>query len=160
MCSSDLKIVSEKCNLVNIDTGATYRCVDLMALRNNCTNDKNKIIEISKNIDVEFTKDCKVFMNGEAVTQQIRSIEVTSIVSPISSIIEVRENMVNLQRKMAGETDVVLEGRDITTVVLPNAQYKFYIDAPIDERARKRHEQKKRKNIKDRKSTRLNYRYI
>lgn len=141
-------IVSKKCNLVNIDTGATYRCVALKALRNGLDlNDKEAIIEISKNINIEFTKDARVFLDGEEVTNDIRSKEVTKIVSPISSIVEVRESMVELQRKLAGDNDVILEGRDITTVVFPNANYKFYLDATLEERANRRFKQNMEKGI-------------
>jgi cytidylate kinase len=141
-------IVSKECNLVNIDTGATYRCVALKALRNGLNlEDKKAIIELSKDINIEFTKDARVFLDGEEVTDDIRSKEVTKIVSPISSIVEVRENMVELQRKLAGDNDVILEGRDITTVVFPNANYKFYLDATLEERAQRRFKQNKEKGI-------------
>ena len=133
------KALSEKLNLVNIDTGATYRCVALKTLRNGINIDEtDKIIEISKNIDIDLKQDGKVFMDGEDVTKEIRSKEVTQIVSPISSIVQVRENMVDIQRKIAEGKDVVMEGRDITTVVFPNAKYKFYLDASLETRANRR----------------------
>jgi cytidylate kinase len=142
------KIISERCNLVNIDTGATYRCVALKALNNGLTVDnKKEIIELSKNIDIKFTQDGKVFLDGKEVTDDIRSKEVTSIVSPVSGIVEVRENMVELQRRLAGDNDVILEGRDITTVVFPNANYKFYLDASLEERANRRYKQNMEKGI-------------
>jgi cytidylate kinase len=142
------KIISERCNLVNIDTGATYRCVALKALNNGLTVDnKKEIIELSKNIDIKFTQDGKVFLDGKEVTDDIRSKEVTSIVSPVSGIVEVRENMVDLQRRLAGDNDVILEGRDITTVVFPNANYKFYLDASLEERANRRYKQNMEKGI-------------
>lgn len=83
-------------------------------------------------INIELNNNGKVFLNGEDVTDLIRSKEVTEIVSPISSIPEVRTKMVALQRKMADNSDVILEGRDITTVVFPNATYKFYLDASLE----------------------------
>jgi cytidylate kinase len=142
------KIISERCNLVNIDTGATYRCVALKALNNGLTVDnKKEIIELSKDIDIKFTQDGKVFLDGKEVTDDIRSKEVTSIVSPVSGIVEVRENMVELQRRLAGDNDVILEGRDITTVVFPNANYKFYLDASLEERANRRYKQNMEKGI-------------
>ena len=142
------KALSEKLNLVNIDTGATYRCVALKTLRNNINIDEtDKIIEISKNIDIDLKQDGKVFMDGEDVTKEIRSKEVTQIVSPISSIVAVRENMVNIQRKIAEGKDVVMEGRDITTVVFPNAKYKFYLDANLETRARRRTKENEEKGI-------------
>lgn len=141
------KILSEKLNLVNIDTGATYRALALKTLENNIDlKDEKRIIELSENLNVEF-KDGKVLLDGKDVTKKIREKEVTQIVSPISSIIEVRKNMVELQRKMASTYDVILEGRDITTVVFPNAEYKFYLDATLDERVKRRIKQNKEMNI-------------
>jgi len=141
-------ILSERCNLVNIDTGATYRCVALAALNEGLTvEDTEKIIELSSKINIEFTNDKRVLLDGKDVTDEIRSKEVTTIVSPISSIVAVRKNMVDLQRKMAENSDVVMEGRDITTVVFPNATYKFYLDASLDERANRRYKQYKEKGI-------------
>lgn len=142
------QIVSKKCNLVNIDTGATYRCVALATLRNNLSiEDKDKIIELSKNIKIKFGLNGDVYLDNENVTDLIRNKEVTSIVSPISSIVEVRKNMVDIQRKMAANNDVIMEGRDITTVVFPNAKYKFYLDASLEERAKRRFKQNQEKNI-------------
>ena len=142
------EILSKRCNLINIDTGATYRCVALAVLNNNLNlEDTDKIIELSSKINIEFTKDNKVLLDGVDVTDKIRSKEVTSIVSPISSIVKVRENMVNLQRKLALGNDVVMEGRDITTVVFPNANYKFYLDASLEERVNRRYKQYKEKGI-------------
>ena len=142
------EILSKRCNLINIDTGATYRCVALAVLNNNINlEDTDKIIELSSKINIEFTPDNKVLLDGIDVTDKIRSKEVTSIVSPISSIVKVRENMVNLQRKLASGNDVVMEGRDITTVVFPNANYKFYLDASLEERVNRRYKQYKEKGI-------------
>lgn len=141
-------ILSKKLNLVNIDTGATYRCVALASLRNNLTLDsKEEIVKLSREIDIKIDLDNRVYLNGEDVTDEIRSKEVTKIVSPISSIIEVRKNMVDLQRKMASNNDVVLEGRDITTVVFPDADYKFYLDASLEARAERRFKQNQEKGI-------------
>ena len=142
------KALSEKLNLINIDTGATYRCVALKTLRNGINiEETEKIIEISKNIDIDLKQDGKVYMDGEDVTKEIRSKEVTQIVSPISSIVPVRENMVNIQRKIAQGKDIVMEGRDITTVVFPNAKYKFYLDASLDTRAKRRTKENEEKGI-------------
>ena len=142
------KIVAEKLNLVYIDSGATYRCVALAALRNNLKiDDKEEIIKLTKTLKIEFTKDGRTLLNNEDVSKEIRSKEVSEIVSPISSIIEVREILVDLQRKMANDNDVIMEGRDITTVVFPNANYKFYLDASIEERARRRFKQNEEMNI-------------
>jgi len=142
------KALSEKFNLVNIDTGATYRCVALKTLRDNISlEETNKIIEISKNINIDLKQDGRVFLDGEDVTKEIRSKEVTKIVSPISSIVEVRKNMVDIQRKIAKGKDVVMEGRDITTVVFPKAQYKIYLDANLETRAQRRYKENQEKGI-------------
>ena len=142
------KELAKKLNLINIDTGATYRCVALKTLKDKIDiSDEQKIIEISKNIDINLTNQGKVYLDGEEVTEDIRSKEVTQIVSPISSIIEVRKNMVDIQRKIALGKDVVMEGRDITTVVFPEAQYKFYLDATIESRAQRRYKENQEKGI-------------
>lgn len=142
------KALAKKYNLVNIDTGATYRCVALKVLKNNIDLDNiDKIVDISKNINIELKEDGTVFLDGQEVTNDIRSKNVTKIVSPISSIVEVRKNLVEIQRKIANNKNVVMEGRDITTVVFPNAKYKFYLDADINERARRRYKENKEKGI-------------
>lgn len=141
------KKLSEKLNLVYIDTGAIYRCLTLKVIQNNCTDDKDKIIELSSNIDVKFDLGGNVFLDGIDVTKEIRNKEVTNIVSPISSIVEVRKNLVDYIRKMANNNDIVMEGRDTTTVIFPNADYKFYLDASLEERIKRRMLQNKEKNI-------------
>ena len=142
------KLVAEKLGLVYIDSGATYRCVALACLRNNIKlEEKDRIIELTKKLDIDFDKDGRTFLNKEDVSNLIRTPEVTNIVSQISSIIEVREILVDLQRNMANNKDVIMEGRDITTVVFPNANYKFYLDADVIERAKRRFKQNEEMNI-------------
>ena len=142
------KALSEKFNLVNIDTGATYRCVALKVLQENIdVSNTERIIEISNNIDIDLLENGKVLLEGKDVTKEIRSKEVTNIVSPISSIVKVRENLVNIQRKIAEGKDIVMEGRDITTVVFPNANYKFYLDASLESRVERRFKENKEKGI-------------
>ena len=110
-------------------------------------DETDKIIEISRDIDIDLKQDGRVFLDGEDVTKEIRSKEVTSVVSPLSSIVEVRKNMVDVQRKIAEGKNVVMEGRDITTVVFPNAKYKFYLDANVEERANRRYKEMNEKGI-------------
>lgn len=142
------KILSERCNLLNIDTGATYRSLALACLNAGLTLDnKEEIIKLSENLDVKFGLGGKVFLEDKDVTSEIRTPEISQLSSFISSIVEVRKNMVDLQRKMAGDNDVVMEGRDITTVVFPNATYKIYLDADVEERAKRRVKQNKEKGI-------------
>ena len=142
------KALAKKLNLVNIDTGATYRCVALKVLRKKVKlADKDKIIKIAKNIKIDLLENGTVLMDGEDVTKEIRSKEVTEIVSPISSIVEVREILVDVQRNIAKGKNVVMEGRDITTVVFPNAKYKFYLDASVEVRAERRFKENQEKGI-------------
>lgn len=142
------KALSKKFNLTNIDTGATYRCLALKVLRNKIDiNEEQKIIDISKNLNIDLLPDGRVILDGEDVTKEIRTKEVTQISSPISSIVEVRKNMVDIQRKIAEGKDVVMEGRDITTVVFPNAKYKFYLDATLESRANRRYKENQEKGI-------------
>ena len=136
------KLIADKLGLVYIDSGATYRCVALACIRNNITlEEEDKIIALAKTLDIKFDKNQRTWLNGEDVSSLIRSKEVTAIVSQMSNIVEVRKLLVDLQRKMADNEDVIMEGRDITTVVFPNAQYKFYLDASVEERARRRFKQ-------------------
>ena len=141
------KLVAEKCNLLYIDSGATYRCIALLILENNIDiKDEEKIVELAQNAEIKFDKG-KTYLNGIDVSNKIRSKEVSSIVSFVSSNILLRKILVDLQRKMALDNDVIMEGRDITTVVFKEAKYKFYLDANIYERAERRYKQNQENNI-------------
>ncbi len=146
------KLIAKELGLLNIDTGAMYRCVTLQALRNNITTieEQQKIIEIAKNIDIKIEhnkEEQQIYLNGENVSKEIRNKEVSGFVSPVSSIPKVREIMVKLQRKMSEDSDIIMEGRDITTVVFPNADVKIYLDANVEERAKRRYMENKEKGI-------------
>ena len=139
--------LAKKLDLLYIDTGATYRCVTLKLLKEKVDfEDKEKIKEILKNINIELTKD-KAFLDGEDVSLEIRKDPVNSNVSQVSHILEVRQSMVELQRKMSEGKNVILEGRDIGTNVFPNADVKIYLDASVDERVKRRLKQNKEKGI-------------
>jgi cytidylate kinase len=144
-------ILSKKYNLVNIDTGATYRCVTLAMLNKDVSlDDEDGIADILKNIEIELLNEKgkqKVLLNGEDVTDKIRSKEVSANVSPVSSIKQVRLAMGGLQRKMAQGKDVIMEGRDIGTVIFPNADVKIYLDANVEVRAKRRVKQNEEKGI-------------
>jgi len=112
--------------------------------------DKQKVIEVAQNIEIDIKPlpdGDRIFLNGKEVTKEIRSKEVTGIVSPISSIKEVRFAMVELQRKLAQGKNVIMEGRDICTYVFPNADVKIYLDASIEERAKRRYKENQEKDI-------------
>lgn len=145
------KMIEKELGFLNLDTGATYRCVALEALRRGLTlQDEEQIIEVANKIDIKINnvgdKDI-VLLNDEDVTEKIRTKEVTAIVSQISSIVPVREKMVGVQRKLAIGKDVIVEGRDIGTVVFPNAEVKIYLDASEDVRAKRRYEENLQKGI-------------
>lgn len=144
------KKIAEEMGFLNLDTGATYRCVALETYRNNLdiVKDEQKIIEIANKIDIEIDSSGEkdiILLNGEDVTGKIRTKEVTSIVSQVSSIIPVREKMVDVQRKLAKGKNVIVEGRDIGTVVFPNADLKIYLDASVEVRANRRFKEEKEK---------------
>ena len=139
-------ILAKDLNLTKIDTGAMYRCVALKSINENVPiSDEEKIIEIARNCKIEFLGE-QVFLDDKDVTKEIRSKEVTDIVSPLSSIVEVRHILVKQQQEMANGKNVIMEGRDITTVVLPNASVKIYLDATESVRAKRRYDELKDKN--------------
>lgn len=145
--STIAKIISEKLGITYLDTGAMYRAVTLYFLENNVDfNDENQVEINLERIELEFIND-KLYLNNKDVSAQIREKNVNDNVSFVSAIRIVREKMVDLQRKMSGKKSVVLDGRDIGTVVFPNADYKFYITASVDVRARRRYEEELQKGI-------------
>ena len=142
------RIVGEKLKLVNIDTGATFRCVALNMIQKNVSiNDEEKLEKLLKEIDIEIKTNGKIYLNGEDVTKRIRENDVNSLVSPISVIPMVRNRLLEIQRKIAKGKDVIMEGRDIGTVVFPNADVKIYLDATAEERAKRRVLQNKENGI-------------
>ena len=145
------KLVGEKLGLVNIDTGATYRCVTLAALQKGYTlEQEEKIVELLNEIQIELKKENgkeKFYLNHIDVTDEIRTPKVNAMVSQVSHIPQVRDNMANFQRKMAEGKDVIMEGRDIGTNVFPNADVKIYLDATPEERAKRRILQNQEKGI-------------
>ena len=146
------KEIAKRMGLINLETGATYICVALASLKHGIKlEEEDKIVSLIDDLDIEFKYDkddfIRVYLNGEEVTSEIRSFEVNQIVSPISSIVRVRLKMVDLQRKMAEGKDVIMEGRDIGTYVFPNADVKIYLDADVEERAKRRFNENQEKGI-------------
>lgn len=145
------KIIGDKLNLIYIDTGAMFRCVALeMARKNISVEDEIGIKNILDNIKIEFQNDDGkqiVLLNGEDVSLEIRTSEISNFVSPVSAIKIVRDNLLKLQRQVAEGKNVIMEGRDIGTVVFPNANVKIYLDASSEERARRRVKQNQEKGL-------------
>ena len=136
------RIVAEKLGLITIDTGALYRCVTLEVLDNNISfEDVEKIRTLTKNLEVDLrVEEDKqlVFLNGKDVSIEIRTPRVTSNVSTIAAIKEVREELTHIQRRLAKGTNVIMEGRDIGTTIFPNADVKIFLECSAEERAKRR----------------------
>lgn len=139
------KRIEQELGLLNLDTGATYRCVALEALRHGLNvNDVDEIVKLLDNLDIKIENEGEkdiIYLNGEDVTKAIRETPVTEAVSPMSAIVPVREKMIKLQRKLAEGKDVIVEGRDIGTVVFPHADLKIYLDADEEVRAKRRYKE-------------------
>ncbi len=124
------KLIAKENHFVYLDTGAMYRVVTLAVLKNQISLDDHRAIEqLVQTIEIGFSmQDGKqsVFMNGEDVTDEIRSVEVTRNVSAVSALKEVRTRLVHLQREIAENHSIIMDGRDIGTVVLPQAEIKIF----------------------------------
>lgn len=149
--STIAKATSKKMQFVYIDTGAMFRAVGLAALRAEIDpNDVDRVNEMlpSVNIDISHSEDGQqVFLNGENVSKEIRMPEVSVAASDISKIPQVRKKLLELQRSIAEKTDVIMDGRDIGTVVLPDAQLKIFLTASVEERAMRRYKELVEKGI-------------
>lgn len=150
--STIAKMVSIKKGFLYIDTGAMYRTCALKALRNGISvTDNEKIEKMLYNTKIYFedneNKNPKIMLDGEDVSDLIRTPQISKAASDISALKSVREKMVFLQRQIANNRDVVLDGRDIGSYVLPNATLKIFLTASIDERARRRFNEMTDKDI-------------
>ena len=143
--SSISKVIAEKLGLIHMDTGALYRGVTHFAVAK-CLNENGEInlvqlFNILNEIKLEFRNidnELVLFLNGENISKEIRGNLVSSNVSLIASQKEVRDYLMETQRSIAENGGVILDGRDIGTVVLPNADYKFFLTASVDERTKRR----------------------
>ena len=130
------KIVAAKLGYTYIDTGAMYRAVALKSSRS-CED----LVDIIENTEIELDDRARVFLDGVEVTKEIRTPEISKLASDVSKFPFVRKKLTELQRKMATRGAVIMDGRDIGTQVLPNADLKIFLTASIDERARRRFEE-------------------
>ena len=141
--STIAKMAAKELNYIYIDTGAMYRGVAWLVLQKYNTPVTTKdILSVLENIDIHLAYDQNgtmlVYVNNQDVSTKIRTPEVTALVSQVAAISQVRAKMVELQRKMAQKGAVLMDGRDIGTCVLPNADLKIYLTASVEERARRR----------------------
>ncbi len=139
------KALAKKLGLLYIDTGAMYRALTLKAMRENANmEDEVFLTKLARSTKIDLKEGKKgliVFLDGEDVTGLIRRPELTNNVKYIARVPGVRREMVKLQRSIGEREGAVLEGRDIGTVVFPDADYKFYLDADAEERANRRHKE-------------------
>lgn len=146
--STTAKLLAEKMNLLYIDTGAMYRAVALYLKENNIQTDDFLSLEASLeriNLNFQVTdKTNHIIMNNVNVSDKIRTPEITKLSSEIAKIRIIRQKMVEMQRALAKDHNVILEGRDIGTVVFPDAQFKFFLQATLDARSTRRFDEAKK----------------
>lgn len=149
--STIAKILANQLHYVYVDTGAMYRAITVAAKKAGLSyDDEAGITALLPGISIDFkpgTPVQRVFLNGEEVTEEIRSTEITNNVSLVSSYAAVREDLVNKQREMTESNPVIMDGRDIGTTVLPNAQVKIFLIASVAERAERRYKENKAKGM-------------
>ncbi len=137
--------IAKKLGYIYVDTGALYRTVALWLVKNNiAADDKENVVKQLDKITVDLVyidNEQKVMLNGDDVTALIRTAEVSMAASVSSAIPEVRAFLLDLQRKMAEKYNIVMDGRDIATVVLPNATVKIFLTADVEERAKRRYDE-------------------
>lgn len=143
--STIAKAIAQNLKITYLDTGAMYRGIAVAVNDKNIDcNDRIKVMEVLDGIDLEISYidgTQKVIVNGQDVSERIREHQVSKMASDVSKIPEVRLKLVEMQRKIAADKPIVLDGRDITSYVLPDAEYKFYLTATPEERARRRYKE-------------------
>lgn len=147
--STIAKKIAEILQVEYIDTGAMYRALTLKIIKAGVdSKDIKNIIKIINSTSIYF-KDNHIFLDGTRVDEEIRKNIINNNVSNVAKIKEVREEMVKVQQKMAKESNIIMDGRDIGTVVLPNANFKFFVTASVEERARRRYKELLERNEKN-----------
>ncbi|WP_299016437.1 (d)CMP kinase [uncultured Polaribacter sp.] len=148
--STIAKLIAKKYNYVYVDTGAMYRAVTLFAMQNNLVTidflKKEDLVKQLENISLEFIFNsdlgyAEMFLNGENVEKEIRTLAVSKLVSKVATISEVRKKLVLEQQRFGEKGGVVMDGRDIGTVVFPNAELKLFMTASADKRATRRYKE-------------------
>jgi cytidylate kinase len=139
--STVAKKIAKKLNLEYIDTGAMYRAFTLKVLENGLDpKNEDEVLSLLESTNIIFSNN-HVYLDGKIVDEEIRNDSINKNVSYVSSYSKVRKKMVELQQEMAKNNNVIMDGRDIGTVVLPNATYKFFITAQPEERGKRRHKE-------------------
>lgn len=147
--STVAKILAKKLNYTYIDTGAMYRAITLVCIEAKIIpSESEQIIKKASQLKMHFEKS-ELIVNGRNVSNEIRMPVINENVSKIASIPDVRHILVDIQRHISQNADVVMEGRDIGTVVFPNASYKFFLEASVEVRAQRRYKEEQQKGIKE-----------
>ena len=140
--STIANIIAEKLNITFLNSGGFYRTLTMALLDAGIdTKDEKTVLDFCKKQKIEYTKESHFILNGNDVTSHLHDDRVTANTSQVSSIVEVRHLVNDLMRKITASLSIVCEGRDMTTVVFPNAEYKIYLDASADVRAKRRFDQ-------------------
>ena len=137
--STTARLLARHLNITHLDTGAMYRVVTWGIRKENIDiNDISEVISFLKKTNISYKNANEIFLDGKLVSTEIRKKDITSNVSAVSALHEVREYLVDIQRKLGKEIDCVIEGRDIGSVVFPKADFKFFLTADLDVRSMRR----------------------
>lgn len=140
--------VAEKLGLLYLDSGAMYRAVTVLAIQDGLTVESPELIERVKACHIEFADNGRtILLNTEDVSVEIRTPPVNRLVADIAKIPEIRHEIVKHQQRIGAEGSIIAEGRDLTTIVFPHADFKFYLDASVTERAKRRLADLKKQNV-------------
>lgn len=145
--STVAKRVSEELNINYIDTGAMYRAITYKCIVSGISvEDEKKVVDICMNTKLKFENN-SIFLDGKCIDKEIRTLQVSSKVSDVAKIAEVRHILVGMQRKMGKDSDVVLDGRDVGTKVFPGTKYKYFLNASVEIRAKRRYDELIKKGV-------------
>lgn len=140
--------IAEKLGLLYLDSGAMYRAVTVLAIQDGLTADSPELIERVKACHIEFADNGRtILLNTEDVSVEIRTPPVNRRVADVAKIPEIRHEIVKHQQRIGAEGSIIAEGRDLTTIVFPNADFKFYLDASVTERAKRRLADLEKQNV-------------
>lgn len=146
--STVAKLIADKLGFKYLDTGAMYRAVTLYMIENQVDiKNEEEVINALNKLNIGFDSNYRIYLNSQDITEDIRKEKVVKFVSEVSAISSVRRKMVDLQRDIAKEGNYILDGRDAGSVVFPNADYKFYLDASLEERAKRRYKEELSKEV-------------
>ena len=135
------KLIAKNLGINYIDTGAMYRAITYKCIKENIdVNDIQRVVDLCSRTDVDFV-DNYIYLDGQRLNEEIRTLQVSSRVSDVAKIPQVREFLLEKQREIGKRSDVILDGRDVGTHIFPDAKYKFFLNASAQERGRRRYQE-------------------